>query len=96
MKIMLDKEYELKLSSLAVEKVEEAYDKAIDEIFTNGKMRAKDVNFILWASMEEAPELNETKKLFAKYYNYQQLIEILNCLLGADPNGNKAADIKQD
>jgi hypothetical protein len=89
MKILLDKEYELKLTSLAVETIEEHYDKAIEEIF-QGNLKAKDINFIVWAGMADAPDLDTTKKLFAEKYTYKQMIQLMNDLLGDDPNGQRA------
>jgi hypothetical protein len=88
MKILLnEQEYTLSLSALAVEKIEEKYDKALDEIFTTeSKMRAKDLSFVLHSCLEEEMDLDTFKKLLSKNYSYEKTIKILNELLGADPN----------
>ena len=54
MKINLNgKEYTLLMSSLAVEEIEEKYDKPMGEIFTEEtKLRARDVNFILYSALQ--------------------------------------------
>ena len=96
MKILLgEKEYEINLSSVAVETIEEKYDKAIDEIMKTG-MRAKDYNFILWASIADAPELDTFKKLLAEKYNYIQVIKLFNRLTDTDPNAEGAEGTKSE
>lgn len=80
---------------MAVEKIEETYDKAMDEIFAGGKMRAKDVNFIIASCMEEEMDLTEAKKLFAKYFTYPQLIGVLNELLGGAPKDERAENLTE-
>jgi uncharacterized protein YifE (UPF0438 family) len=91
--LKMDRDYEIKLSSMAVEKIEETYDKAMDEIFSGAKMRAKDVNFIIASCLVEEIELPEAKKLFAKYFTYTELIEVLNQLLGGSPNEKGAEKV---
>jgi hypothetical protein len=85
MKITLDKQYELKLTADAVEKIEENYDKSLDEI-CSGKMRSKDVTFMVWACMDGDIELETAKKLFSKHSTYTELVTTLVKLLGSDPN----------
>jgi hypothetical protein len=96
MKILLgDKEHEIKFTSLAVETVEEHYEKSIDEVMEAG-MKAKDYNFILWASIADAPDLETTKKLFAEKYTYMEIIKIFNKLVGSDPNEQRAEDTEKE
>lgn len=92
MEILLNgQEHTLVLSTLAVEKIEEKYDKPLDEIFTaESKMRAKDLNFVLWACLEQEMELEEFKKALSKVCSYEKSIKILSVLLGADPNAQGA------
>jgi len=86
MKLVMNKEYELKLCAVAAEKIEEHYQKALADIFGNNKVMAKDVSFIIWSSMQEEITLDEAKKQFSKHYTYPELLVIFNSLLGADPN----------
>ena len=95
MLLKMDRDYEVKLSSVAVEKIEETYDKAMDEIFTGAKMRAKDVNFIIASCLVEEMDLAEAKKLFAKYFTYTELIEVLNQLLGGNPKDEGAENLTE-
>jgi len=90
MKLLMDKEYELKLCAVAAEKIEEHYQKALADIFGNNKVMAKDVSFIIWSSMQEEITLDEAKKQFSKHYTYPELLVIFNGLLGADPNDVRA------
>ena len=84
MKILLDKEYELKMSSVAVETIEEHFNKDIEEVIKTVK-RAKDINLIVWACMVDAPTLEETKEMFKKY-TYAEMIGFYSQILGGDPN----------
>ena len=99
MKINLNgKEYNLLMSPLAVETIEDKYDKSIDEIFTKeNKMRSRDVSFMLYSALqfedEEEITIEEFKKYFAKEHTYGMSIKILNEMLGADPNTQGETDI---
>lgn len=93
MKINLNgKEYNLLMSSLAVETIEDKYDKAIDEIFTKeNKLRSKDVNFILYSALqfedgEEELTLEQFKKYLSKQNSFSDAVKMLNELLDVDPN----------
>jgi aspartyl/asparaginyl-tRNA synthetase len=89
-------EHELKFTSLAVEKLEEQYDKSIDDIFKGElKFKAKELNFMMWAFANTDMPLDEFKKEMAKYYDYQDIIEILTSMLGdggENPNAQTPAE----
>jgi hypothetical protein len=85
-------DYTLRLSPLAVEKIEEQYDKSIDEIFEN-KLRSKDVTFILWATVEENVELAEFKKKLSDSLTYTQLFEAFNKLISGDEKNEESVTV---
>lgn len=89
LKIMLDKEREFNLSSSAVEAFEDLHDKPFEEIFEKGvKIRAKDVNFLLYSALiEKDISLEEFKIELAKKYTFPETIQLMNKLMGeTDPN----------
>jgi spore coat protein CotH len=90
LKINIDKERELNLSSDAVEIIEEKYDKPFSEI-VGGKLTAKLVNSILYSSIIEKESLTEDqfKKELAKKYSYTEAIELMNKLIGEDDDPKK-------
>lgn len=91
MKILLgDKEYEAKLDVLAVEKIEDKYDLSLEELFSKGKLRARDYAFIMWASIKDAPAFDEAMVLLAYSYTYVEMIDKVNSLIGVDPNAKRA------
>lgn len=71
-------ELELKFTSLAVEKIEDEYNMTMDELFsTETKLKAKMVNFMLWSLSNTDLGQDEFKKILAKYYTYNECIEML-------------------
>jgi len=85
-------DYELKLDNVAVEKIEEEYDKAIDE-FLFGKKRAKELTFILWAVSGAVVPLDEFKKKLSAQYNYLQLVEIFNKFLEGEEKNAESVTV---
>lgn len=78
-------DYELKLTSIAVEEIEDKYDKSIDDILQL-KLRAKDVNFILWSCIDNKPDYETARKEFAKY-NYIELVNTMGELMNPNVEG---------
>lgn len=82
-----DQELELVFTSLAVEKIEDEFDTTLDELFeSNPKLKAKMVNFILWAISNTEMSLTEFKKILAQKYTYNECINKLTEAFGGDPN----------
>ena len=77
-------DYTLRLSPLAVEKIEDYYDKSIEEVFDGRKMRSKDEMFMLWASVQEEVDIDEFKKRVSGEFTYTQLISKLNDLISGE------------
>ena len=89
-------ELELRFTSLAVEKIEDQFDATIDEIFSNmQKLRAKTVNFMMWALSGSLLDLEEFKVVLSKYYGYDDCIKMLTVVL-TPPNATSPenADIE--
>jgi hypothetical protein len=95
-KLMIDKERDFNLSSMAVEQIEDHYNKTFEEIFKEAtELRARDVNCILYAAMvEQDITLDEFKVELAKRYTYPETVKLMNSLLGVadDPNATNATE----
>jgi hypothetical protein len=87
MKLKLGKkEVECKLSTMAVENIEEKFDCAIHDLFTEGRsLKAKEVNFILFSCAKTDLPLDEFKQALSENYSYVECIGLVTELL-KDPN----------
>jgi hypothetical protein len=85
-------DYNLKLDNMAVERIEEEYDKAIDECLF-GKKRAKEITFILWAASGAKGLLEEFKIKLSAQYNYLQLVEIYNSFLEGEEKNAESVTV---
>lgn len=80
-------EVTLRMSSLAVELVEEYFGRDIDEIFAEGaKFKAKEINYMLWAMADTEMNEMEFKKALSKEYTYNETIGFLTNAVAPDPN----------
>jgi hypothetical protein len=88
-----EQKIELRLSALAAERIEEKFDKPLDEIFTTElKLKATDVSFILWSMALTDHTLDEFKAEMAKYYTYSESIAAISEVL--NPNAEAASAIE--
>lgn len=90
MKLVLNSvELKLKLSALAVEKIEDHFDKCLDEIFTeNMKLRSKDLSYIIWAMANTDMDIDTLKSEMSGIYTYNECMNIVNDAI-SDPNAKK-------
>lgn len=83
LKINLEKEYKLKLGALAVEKIEDEYNKTIDEVLREDKLTSKKVSFILFCTTENyEKDLQEFKIELNKNYDYEEIMILFGALMG--------------
>lgn len=95
MKIKLDKEYEVKLTSPAVDKLEEKLECSMSDLFVENKSpKAKTIMLVVWAAIKGAPSFEETTELFEQYSTHVELLNIFNQLIATDPNA-KGADVTE-
>ena len=84
-----NEEITLRLTTLAVEKIEEHYNMSFEDIFkkeNKSTFRAKNINYIIWAlSGTDTPEEEFKKSL--QEYTYEQCMDfIIEVLFDKDPN----------
>lgn len=88
-------ELDFKMTALAVEMLEDKYDKSLDEIFTeDAKFKAKEVSFILHAMANTDMDLGDFKRLLAKHYTYEETINLLTKVFKG-PNAEAATENEQ-
>jgi hypothetical protein len=85
-------DYELKLDNLTVERIEDAYDKAIDECLF-GKKRAKELTHLLYVATGANITLDEFKTKLSEQYTYMQLIDILNKLIEGEEKNAESVTV---
>jgi hypothetical protein len=87
MKIKIGKqEVELRLTSLAVERIEDEFDCALSELFAEGKnLKAKEYAFMIYCMTGLEMPLDEFKKEMSKNYTYVETMGFINEMFKA-PN----------
>lgn len=82
LKIKLDKEYEIKMGTLAVEKIEDEYNTTLQEFLEDAKITSKKLSFILYSSLVDCQlTLDEFKNHINTNYNYDELMIIFSALI---------------
>jgi oligoendopeptidase F len=79
MKITVDnKMYDLRLTTEAVEKIEDKFDSSFGDLFVEGRaLRAKDLNYILYCMADTTMPFEEFKVKLSKEFTYPKCMALL-------------------